>query len=413
MTQAVAAPAVAGRTGPAGYVVAGLMVVGAAGALALLMARDEAILAPLWLLGMVAGFTLQRSRFCFASGFRDLFLFGHSRVLKGILLGLGIATVGFSVVMFQEVPFARFGALPAEAHILPVGLSTVVGGLLFGLGMVLAGGCVSGSLYRMAEGYVGSWVATAGVIAGLGLLAQTWNGWWTLLIRHEPRVWLPARMGYGASVALTLAGLLGVALLVLWWESRGGLALPTPPARQEPQGTFQQKLGAVWRAVFVRGWSPLVGGAVLGATGLLMYMVHMPWGVTGELGRWSQGLMRAASIGAPPLLGLEDIGGCAARSAESGLFTHTFAVTVGILPGALAAALFAREFKLRFPPRRRRYLQSFGGGLLMGYGSGLAIGCTIGAFFSAIPSLSLSGWLFGLSLAAGAFLGVQVIRRIP
>lgn len=107
---------------------AGLAVLALAVGMALLLARVEAVLAPLWLLGMVAGFTLQRSRFCFASAFRDLFLFGHSRVMRGILLGLGVATVGFSIVMAKEVPFARLGALPAEAHILPVGLSTVAAG---------------------------------------------------------------------------------------------------------------------------------------------------------------------------------------------------------------------------------------------------------------------------------------------
>ena len=48
----------------------------------------------------------------------------------------------------------------------------------------------------------------------------------------------------------------------------------------------------------------------------------------------------------------------------------------------------------------------------MGYAAGLAVGCTVGAFFSAIPSLSLSGWVFGIALAVGAFTGTQVIKRI-
>ena len=146
-----------------------IVVLLAAVALAILMSRTEAVLAPLWLLGMGAGFTLQRSRFCFASAFRDLFLFGSSRIMKGILVGLGVATTGFAIIMYNEVPFPAFGALPQEAHILPVGLSAILGGLLFGFGMVMSGGCVSGSLYRMAEGYVGSWVSLAGVIIGLGL----------------------------------------------------------------------------------------------------------------------------------------------------------------------------------------------------------------------------------------------------
>ena len=78
----------------------------------------------------------------------------------------------------------------------------------------------------------------------------------------------------------------------------------------------------------------------------------------------------------------------------------------------LLAALAAREFKIRLPRQRRRYVQSLGGGTLTGYGAGIGVGCTLGAFFSAIPSLGLNGWVFGLALLVGAGLGTQIIRRI-
>lgn len=391
---------------------AGGLVVASVVGFSFILVRFESLLAPLWMLGAVAGFALQRSRFCFNSAFRDLFLFGQSRIMKGILAGLAVATVGFAVVMFGEVPFPTFGARPSEAHVLPVGLSTVVGGVAFGLGMVLAGGCVSGSLYRAAEGYVGSWVAIAGVVAGLGLLSQTWNWWYLRVISREPAVWLASLVGYGGGVAITLVALGAAFLLLLWWESRSGLSTPASFERPAPADGFAGQLRALWETVFVRGWSPVAGGVVLGVTGLFMYMVHMPWGVTGELGRWANGLMATAGVPPPSLAGMDSIGGCAGRSTETGLFTHTFAVTVGLLPGALAGALFAGEFKVRFPRKARRYVQSAGGGLLMGYGSGLAIGCTIGAFFSAIPSLAVSGWLFAAALGGGAYLGTKAIQRI-
>jgi uncharacterized protein len=383
--------------------------------LAVEMAPTDPLLPPLWLLGMAAGFTLQRSRFCFASAFRDLFLFGSARMLKAILLGIAVATAGFAIIMDNEVPFPAFGALPQEAHILPVGPSTVVAGLLFGFGMVIAGGCSSGSLYRVGEGYVASAVAVAGMVVGLGLLALQWNWLWGHLIRHEPRLWLPAELGlgYGGAFAVTLAGLLAVFLLLVWWEARNGVGVPAARPREEPGTTFTERLGALWRRVFVEGWSPVVGGATLGVISILMYSVHMPWGVTGELTRWSTSLLDAASAGPGTLRGLDDIGGCAARLADAGVFTHPFAMTEGLIVGSLIAALFAGEFKLRFPPQRRRYVQALGGGLVMGYGAGLAVGCTVGAFFSAVASLSVSGWLFALALTGGAYLGVQALRRIP
>lgn len=393
----------------------GVGVVCASVVLALLMSPTDPKLPYLWVFGIAAGFTLQRSRFCFASAFRDLYLFGSGRIMKGILVGIGVASVGFAVVMRNAVPFPEFGALPPEAHILPVGVTTVLGGLLFGLGMVLAGGCISGSLFRSAEGYVGSWVAIAGAVVGLGAMSQSWNWWWRLVLGAEPKLWLPAifNLGYGGAVILTLAGALAAYLLVVWWEARSGV--PTVEATAEPlrEATFGQRLTATARRIFVRGWSPIVGGAVLGGLNILMYSVHMPWGITGELSRWANSLMTSIGAAPPVALGLSAVGGCAARASEStGFFSHTFAVTVGLIAGALAAALFANEFKLRFPRTARRYYQSLAGGLLMGYGAGLAIGCTIGAFFSSIASLSVSGWLFGAALFAGALLGTKLIQRI-
>ncbi len=397
---------------PRQYVAALAVAIGAA-ALAVPMAREDGVVVALWALGLAAGFTLQRSRFCFASAFRDLFLFGSARIMKGILLGLAVATVGFAAIMRAAVPLPGLDILPPQAHVLPVGLSTVLGGVLFGFGMVLAGGCVSGSLYRAAEGYVASWVSLAGVVIGLGVISQTWNWWWERLISAEPKTWLPAiGAGYAGALALTLAALLGAFVVLTWWEARSGVVSPSA-APATPAVSFRDRAVRLWRSVFVHGWPAVVGGAVLGGINVVMYTVHMPWGVTGEMTRWANEAMTVASFAPPNPLGLNDIGGCAALATETGVFAHTFAVTVGVLPGALVGALLAKEFKLRLPRNPVRYAQSLSGGVLMGLGAGLGIGCTIGAFFSSIPSLSVAGWLFAAALAGGAFLGVQTIRRIP
>lgn len=88
-------------------------------------------------------------------------------------------------------------------------------------------------------------------------------------------------------------------------------------------------------------------------------------------------------------------------------------LNTGIIVGSFTAAILAREFRIRAPRTPRRYIQSFGGGIIMGYGAGLGLGCTIGAFYSAVPSLALNGWVYAIALAGGAFVGVQVIKRFP
>lgn len=84
---------------------------------------------------------------------------------------------------------------------------------------------------------------------------------------------------------------------------------------------------------------------------------------------------------------------------------------VGIILGALAATLFASEFKLKKIKSKKQVVAAVLGGLLMGYGARLANGCNIGALFTAIASLSLSGWIFGLFLLVGAFIGSKLLAK--
>src|SRR5262245_8552801 len=181
-------------------------------------------LALYWTLGLGLGIVLQRGRFCFAGAFRDLHLTRHGAMMRAILVGLAIATPAFALIQARAVPNPDFGALPPGAHVLPVGLHLVVGGLLFGVGMVVAGGCVSGTLYRIGEGYLASWASLVGILVGLALASHTWNLWWTTHIQSMPVVWLPSLLGYGGAVALTLALLAAAYVGVVWWESRDATA---------------------------------------------------------------------------------------------------------------------------------------------------------------------------------------------
>jgi len=156
-----------------------------------------------WGLGMSFGFILQRSRLCFASAFRDMFLMREGRNMKAILAGIAVATAGFALLMQKAVPDPAAGAFPDQAHVVPTGLYLVVGGLLFGVGMVVAGGCVSGSMYRVGEGYVASGVALLGVLVGLEAAAHSWNFWFQFNISTSPIVWLPSSLGYGGALLLT------------------------------------------------------------------------------------------------------------------------------------------------------------------------------------------------------------------
>ena len=370
-----------------------------------------------WLAGIAFGITVQRSRFCFTSAFRDFFLLGQTRILKGMLVGLAVCTVGFVMVMSTVSPNPGFGAAPSDANVLPVGLSTLIAGTLFGIGMVLAGGCVSGSLYRMGEGYVGSWLAIGGVMVGLFLLNNSWNWWWDNLISSEPQIWMPAEISYTGALVLTTFLLATLLYLAVWRERRATAGFVMPEIKRKSQennpANTTSEITGYFRNIFRKEWSPIVGGVALGIINILLFIRFRPLGVVGEISRWTTSLSSSLGLQELHLKGMEGLGACAMTVTEGSWFTSGFFLNFGIVAGALASALFAREFKLRIPQTPIRYVQSIVGGVIMGYGAGLGLGCTLGAFFSAVPSLALNGWVYAVGLAVGAYLGVQWIKRFP
>jgi uncharacterized protein len=391
----------------------GITVAAAAFIILVAMAASDRLLAVFWLFGLAFGFVLQRSRFCFASAFRDLFLLGDARMMKGVLAGLAVATAGFTVLMARLLPEVGFGNLPPGATVLPLGIHTLLGGVLFGIGMVLAGGCTSGSLYRAGEGYVGSMVALLGIILGLEISSHTWNWWWEMHISRAPLIWFPERLGYLGGTLLTFTGLLVSFLLVSWWEFRASIMLPSKPDAGHVASSFGEHLRVLSHRVFVKGWPVVVGGIALAILNVFLYTYRHPWGVVAGLGIWADKLASGMDLGAGELLGRSSLAGCAFEPDTARFLGHMPLLNLGVIAGAFIAASLATEFKLRVPRQPLRSAQSIGGGILMGYGAGLALGCTVGAFFSAIPSLALNGWVFAGALALGAWIGVRILNHLP
>src|SRR5919202_3660672 len=349
--------------------------VGVALAVLVLAQRVEARLALYWTLGLGAGLVLQRGRLCFAGAFRDLFLMRNGTMMRAILVGLAIMAPVFALIQARAVPEPSFGAVAVGAHVVPLGLNLAVGGLLFGIGMVVAGGCVSGTLYRIGEGSLASWDSLFGILLGLSLAAHTWNAWYMWTIQSAPMAWLPTTLGYGGAVVLTWLALGAAFVASLWWETRGNAGPPpfiAPAARRTPPPvTLGDHLKAIRSSLLSKGWPPLAAVAALAGLNVAAYLVDTPLGVTGELAAWADRAAGLVGLAAPALLGADALAGCNLAIGAGGVINATTLLDAGLVFGALVAALAAREFKVRVPRQKRRYVQSFAGGSLMGYGAGI------------------------------------------
>ncbi|MCK7542479.1 MAG: YeeE/YedE family protein [Marinilabiliales bacterium] len=111
------------------------------------------------LVGVLFGFALQRGRFRMNSAFRDIILGRDFTLFKALSIAILVEMIGFSILAFTGVVTLAPKPLMWGANI--------VGGLIFGMGMVLAGGCASGITYRTGEGMMGALMA----VLGFGLSA--------------------------------------------------------------------------------------------------------------------------------------------------------------------------------------------------------------------------------------------------
>ncbi|WP_374419262.1 selenium metabolism membrane protein YedE/FdhT [Chromobacterium sp.] len=162
------------------------------------------------LFGLAFGLIIERAQVCFTSAFRDLWLTGRTQMAKAIIAGMAVSVIGV-------YSYVQLGVPP---KILWAGPNAVIGGVLFGFGIVLAGGCETGWMYRAVEGQVHYWWVGLGNIVGATLLAAWWDDIAPAVATDYAKVNLLAVFGPQGGLVLTYAMLALAMLAVMWWEKR-------------------------------------------------------------------------------------------------------------------------------------------------------------------------------------------------
>jgi uncharacterized protein len=172
------------------------------------------------LFGLAFGVVFQRSRFCLVRAFREPFLTGDAEHTRAAALALVVSTLGFAILKFTDLKDRSEWVFAAA------GVGSLAGGLAFGIGMTLAGGCGAGSLWRAGEGQVKLWVAVACFALGASLarLVAVQAG---LLQKLGAAVFLPSALGWGGAIVLIVVIALGWAMLATWNEQTGRFSLGT------------------------------------------------------------------------------------------------------------------------------------------------------------------------------------------
>jgi hypothetical protein len=167
--------------------------------------------------GVCFGFILQRSRFCFTAACRDPHLTKSTSLTRAVLISFAVATVGFTAIKYG----ATEGALDMVG-VNSLSFATAIGAFLFGIGMVIAGGCASGTLMRVGEGFTMQILALVFFIIG-SLLADSHKDFWTVNFHSQgSQIFLPnvLNIGYLWAAVIQLVVIAVLYFIAEWYENK-------------------------------------------------------------------------------------------------------------------------------------------------------------------------------------------------
>ncbi|NMY57851.1 MULTISPECIES: YeeE/YedE family protein [Pseudomonas] len=346
----------------------------------------------LLIVGAALGLTLYHAAFGFTSAWRVFINDRRGAGLRAQMVMLAVAVVLFFPALGAGTLFGQ----PVVGLVAPIGVSVVFGAFIFGIGMQLGGGCASGTLFSVGGGNARMLVTLLFFICG-SLIATQHVDWWFALPAF-PATSIVKSFGVAPALLLSLAVFAIIAAVTVRLEKSRHASLEAG-VTSEHQGLRR----------FLRGPWPLVWGAI--GLALLNYatlaLAGRPWGITSAFALW--GAKAASALGVDVgSWGFWQMPGNAKALAAPVWEDITSVMDIGIVLGALLAAGLAGRFapSLKIPPRS--LLAAVIGGLLLGYGSRLAYGCNIGAYFSGIASGSLHGWVWLVAAFIGNTVGVRL-----
>ena len=326
-------------------------------------------------LGIAFGMTGQLSGFCLLSGLRRRWLEGNSGMIAAYAVAIAVAVSGLAALTVAGVVDSAESIYRGQNLSLPV---IAVGGALFGYGMVLANGCGARALVLLGRGNLRSFVVLACLVFGAQIAMKG--------------VLAPARL----AAQQASAGPSGGASLADWLA---GL-LPNPALATAMTAALLALVCLVfaWRVASRRDWKTIAGGAIVGA------LIVAGWVVTGVLG--------ADDFEPAPLASLSFVAPTAdtafALMLSTGGISRGIAVplVIGVPIGAFLAAAWRGRLAFEAFTAPRRMLYSMAGGLLMGIGGVMALGCTIGQGLTGMSTLAVGSMLALAAIVAGAWLGL-------
>ena len=368
--------------------------------------------------GLVIGYILQRSQYGFAGVIRKLHNMGNADLARAVIFLIFITSAAILSLQY----YAQLNELkvPAMSSVKPISLLTVIGGFLFGLGMIWAGACASGTLADIGDLNCRSLIVI--VFFCLGSVMGVWHldTLHTTFLAKGPKVYMPDYLGHFG--AIVFFGVIFVLIILAlrryeqYRQKKGTYQLDTCSDEFKPVAIDQNTpllSSATMHKFFKERWSLYTGSVLLAIVFITITVTTgKNWGITSTFIYWGGWVLEPLGFDIQGIGYYSENASRMERFINNRIFSDPGSLrNIGILLGALICIFTGWSARFKIKTSLKDFLMYALSGLLMGYGARLADGCNIGAFYSALSSMSLSGLVFGLFMFTGGYTALKISRK--
>lgn len=387
--------------------------------------------------GFILGWAAQRGNYCFVNAMTSIFTAKSYERFGALLILFGLSALGAGLLV-------AFGVIPAVDQYYYnyfAGWYILVGSIIFGFGAALAGGCNLSMLYRAASGYVQNWVELFGMMIGTyifaigiwpfqlytmenGILSTTNGGYVTYLpyvIFHS----VSSMPVYITTLIVSLPLIfLGIYLQkytkAKWERASNSFPLPRTMLTQslaygdtysvttEKKSSLKQDIKNM--ILLKKPYGTNLTTVILALDMLLVFIVGAGYTfnylviTSSDGGRFFEYLLMLGNV---------------RLFLNTPWFNDSLPIVdpstlmvIMLCVGAFLASYLSGDFKIRIPRDKRRLLIGFFGGILVGIGVRMALGCNVGLMWTNFAQLGYDGIIFLFGMLLGVYFAVKVQERL-
>ncbi len=367
----------------------------------LLLTVTLAIITRVWVLtaipvGFLFGFFLQKGDLCGASAFSEFILTKDTRKMAGLWVLIVVSMLGFA--LFDVLHLVKLNPKPM------LWLSYLVGGVIFGAGMVLAGGCISGCLYKAGTGNLNSMAAVVGI--PLGIAAVEYG---PLLALHSSMKSFKLSTADGGAITFsTVSGLPFWVLAILFSVITLVFVLVLRRKKSGARVEKTQEDLPVLQRILTRSWKPWQAGLMIGLLAAPAYLSSAMSGRNYPLGV-THGVLQAEllltdtqhkhvwssqqSVSTPQEAPAETLAQPSRPGGGKKIVWWLVLGVVSLVAGSWVSGRMSGQARL-LPKPPEQTVTAFFGGVLVGAGAAFARGCVVGNIMSGLALMSVGLLIF-------------------